>query len=105
MIHEKIEKRQFIFDAEMRAMSDEKMEVEGYALKFDKATTIGGRYGWSEKISKTALDEADLSDVVFNFNHDINNILAGTRNSSLDLIIDNIGLKINARITDTSIGR
>jgi len=99
------EKRQFIFDSEMRARSDDTMEVEGYALKFDKETVIGGKWGWTERINKAALDEADLSTVVFNFNHSLDSLLAGTRNKSLTLTTDSIGLKINARIVDTTMGR
>jgi len=94
------------FEAEMRAKDGGNMEVEGYALKFEKETQIGSKkWGWLEKIKRTALDGADLSDVVFNFNHDMSNILAGTRNESLTLTADNTGLKTVARIADTSTGR
>jgi len=94
------------FDAEMRAKDGNKREVEGYALKFDTETQIGSKkWGWVEKIKRTALDGADLSDVVFNFNHDMNDLLAGTRNKSLDLTVDDTGLKIVARIADTTVGR
>ena len=94
------------FEAEMRAAADGDMKVEGYALKFDKETMIGSSYwGWMESIAKTACDGADLSDVVFDFNHEFDNLLARTRNGSLTLKADDVGLKTVARITDTAIGR
>ena len=95
-------------DAELRAADDDngKMIVEGYALKFDKETVIGGsRWGWREKIARTALDGAKLDDVVFNFNHSLDNLLARTTNRSLALIQDFEGLKIQSEIVDTAIGR
>lgn len=94
------------FEAEMRAADGEDMKVEGYALKFDKVTLIGSSYwGWNESIAKTALDGADLSDVVFDFNHSFDSLLARTKNSSLSLNADDVGLKTVARIADTAVGR
>ena len=93
------------FDTEMRASEKNDMEVEGYALKFDKETVIGsGAWGYREKISKTALDNADLSDVVFNYNHNLDSIMARTSNDSLKLNTDSTGLKISTTIVDTSDG-
>ena len=95
------------FEAEMRAAPDAKeMRVEGYALKFDSETLIGSvKWGWIEKIAKTALDGADLTDVVFDFNHSFDSLLARTRNGSLELKPDDTGLKAAAAIADTAIGR
>lgn len=93
-------------DAEMRASDTEEMAVEGYALKFEKETVIGkAPWGWREKIARTALDGAAVDNVVFDFNHSWDNVLARTTNRSLELIVDSIGLKILARIVDTTIGR
>ena len=94
------------FDAEMRASDDGGMKVEGYALKFDKETQIGGKkWGWKESIAKTALDGADLGDVVFDLNHSFDLLLARTKNGSLSLKADGIGLKTSANIVDTATGR
>ena len=93
-------------DTEMRASGDKDMTVEGYALKFDKETVIGSnKYGWREKIAKTALDGAKLNNVVLNFNHSMSDLLAGVKNKSLTLTVDETGLKITAAIIDTSLGR
>jgi HK97 family phage prohead protease len=99
--------RSFEIETVMRAVSgDGGMTAEGYALKFDRETMIGSRsWGWREKIAREAMDGADLSDAVFNFNHDNSAILAGIRNGSLNLTVDGTGLKIAAHIIDTPTGR
>lgn len=96
--------------AEMRAAdasanADGERIVEGYALKFNERTQIGsGDWAWIEEIDPSAMDNADLSDVILNFNHDWDNLLARTKNNSLQLIVDDIGLKIIATLDDTQLG-
>ncbi|HAE42038.1 MAG TPA: HK97 family phage prohead protease [Clostridiales bacterium] len=87
---------------------DEEMEVEGYAIVFDQSTMLFEYEGvkYYEIISSKALDNADLSDVSFKYNHsDQVLILAATRNGSLKLKKDKYGLKIWARLANTSVGR
>lgn len=98
------------FDVEMRALDQEEtsndMIVEGYAIKFNETIFYGSKsWGWYEKINRNALATADLADVVFNLNHNNSDILARTINQSLELIIDEIGLKIRSKIVDTTLGR
>ena len=86
---------------EFRAKEEEgKMILEGYPVVFDKETLIGDKeWGWYEVIDKKALDKADLSDVPLKYNHgDTKGILARTRNKSLTLTIDDIGLKMRAEL-------
>lgn len=85
---------------EMRAdEQNEEMIVEGYAVKFDSPAT----HGFTEVIDKHAFDVCDMSDVCLKYNHsDTNYILARTRNHSLQLNVDDIGLKIRASLIDTS---
>lgn len=86
-------------NVEFRATEEEgKMILEGYPVVFDKETLIGDEeWGWYEVIDKKALDDADLSDVPLKYNHgDSKGILARTRNGSLELTIDKIGLKMRA---------
>jgi hypothetical protein len=100
------EKKIRFFGAELRAAETEDMSVEGYALKFDKAAFIGGKqWGWNEQISRTALDGAKLDDVVFNYNHSLDSILARTINNSLQLTVDGVGLRVTAKVIDTAAGR
>lgn len=87
--------------ANLRALEDEnkQMILEGYAIKFNQPTQPRFKelYGYTEIISSRALDDTDLSDVPLKYNHsDGKVILARTRGGTLNLIKDEIGLKIRA---------
>lgn len=90
-----------IFDVELRAKQGDNREVEGYAVVFNASTDLGY---FTEEIDKHAFDNCDMSDVYLLFNHDENQILAGTANNSLQLKIDERGLFQTSQIIDTSIG-
>lgn len=83
---------------EVRAM-EEDMTIEGYAIVFNRATDLG----WcKEIIDRNALIEADMTDVCMKYNHEDNVlIMARTRNNSLELIEDETGLKVRAKLIDT----
>ena len=83
--------------------SDGKMILEGYAIVFEQETLIGDEErGFKEVISRTALTDTFMKDVPLKYNHmDSFLILARTKNKSLSLSIDNIGLKIHAELIDT----
>lgn len=88
---------------DMRALEDEDMIVEGYAAVFDTVANLG----WiKEIIDRHAFDNADMSDIVMKYNHE-NSILpmARTRGGSLEFTIDEHGLRIRARLPDTSVNR
>ena len=68
-----------IFDVELRAKQGDSREVEGYAVVFNASTDLGY---FTEEIDKHAFDNCDMSDVYLLFNHDENQILAGTANNS-----------------------
>lgn len=93
----------------MRADSDpeEELVIEGYAAVFDSETLIGELpWGFYEKIDKKAFDGADMSDVPLKYNHsDTVPILARTRNKSLELSVDEKGLKVRATLLDTQDAR
>lgn len=87
--------------SEMRALEDEeKMIVEGYAVVFDNVTDLG----WiKEVIDRNAFNGCDMSDVCMKYNHsDELLIMARTRNNSLQLNIDDHGLKVRAELIDTT---
>jgi HK97 family phage prohead protease len=86
---------------------EDKMIVEGYAITFDQPATheYGGRK-FTEVIKRGALDHADMKDVPMRYNHNDNvMIMARTRNKSLQLIVDDIGLRIKAELIDTQSNR
>lgn len=89
---------------DMRALNDEEdMIVEGYAAVFDTVTDLG----WiKEVIDRNAFDNADMSDIVMKYNHE-NSVLpmARTRGGSLEFTIDEHGLRIRAKLPDTSVNR
>lgn len=87
-------------------MSD--LYIEGYAIVYNARTTLyeyeGNKY--YEIISSTALDGCDISDVVLRYNHsDQVFVLASTKNGTLELMNDSKGLKIRAKLANTSVGR
>lgn len=84
-------------DMQFRAVENEEMRIEGYAVVFNSPET----YSYTEVIDEHALDEADMSDVVLRYNHnDSFMVLARTRNKSLQLNVDEKGLMIDAKLQD-----
>ncbi len=92
---------------EIRALDDDKMIIEGYAITYDQpATHQYGKRIFTEIIKRGALDKTDMKDVPLRYNHnDTWLIMARTRNKSLELIIDDVGLKIRAELLDTQSNR
>lgn len=87
---------------DIRATTDEEMTVEGYAVVFDSPAT----HCWTEIVDKKAFDDCDMTDVCMKYNHEDNFLLlARTRNKSLELITDDKGLKIKAKLIDTTSNR
>lgn len=85
---------------------EKQTHIQGYALTFD---TISEDLGFKETIRKGALDNCDMSDVVLNFNHDNDKILARNNKNegvgSLKLTIDDKGLFFDAIPTRTTYAR
>lgn len=92
---------------EMRAIqdNDNKMKIEGYAVVFD--TPSHPIYGeWIEYIDRNAFNGCDMKDVVLRYNHkDSYPIMARSKNKSLQLLVDDKGLKIIAELIDTNSNR
>lgn len=89
---------------ELRAFEEqEEMIVEGYAVVFNSMTNLGW---FNEVIDKNALSNCDMQDVCMKYNHlDTYPIMARTRNNSLELIVDDKGLKIRAKLANTQANR
>ena len=88
---------------EIRALENEgkeEMILEGYAVVFDSPAT---HYGYTEIVDRHAFDNCNMQDVSLKYNHEDSFLtLARTRNNSLQLIVDDIGLKFRAILIDTS---
>jgi len=80
-----------------------KMTLEGYAIVFQQETLIGDEeYGFMEEIDRNALQDTLMKDVPMKYNHmDSFLIIARTKNKSLSLSVDNVGLKVHAELLDT----
>lgn len=76
--------------------------VEGYAVKFESPAT----YEYTEVIDRNALNNTNMKDTVLRYNHSEDSFsVARTRNRSMELTIDEIGLKVRAKIINTQYGR
>ncbi len=80
--------------------------VEGYAVIFDSETVLFEYAGveYKEMICSGAFEGCKMEDVIFNYNHG-GKVMARTRNHTLQLEIDEKGLKIRARLDGTEEGR
>ena len=84
----------------IKAVDDEKMIVEGYALRFNTLSNDLG--GFVETISPEALKETDLSDVRCLIDHDSSKVLGRTTSETLELKVDDEGLYFRAQLPDTT---
>lgn len=82
------------------------MIVEGYASTFNEPYTLydDGEYRVDEQIDADAFRECDMSDVIFQYNHE-GRVYARSRNGTLEVSTDDKGLKIRANLSGTEAGR
>ena len=91
------EQRAYMCDVNTREDETHGDILEGIPIVYDAATDIGGM--WKEIIDRGALDQADLKDVRFLVNHDVDSIpLARSRNnnenSTMQMTVEPDGLHI-----------
>ena len=77
--------------------------VEGYATTFDVPYDFG-RDGMREMIASTAFGDADMSDVIFQFDHE-GMVLARMRNGTLQVDLDPHGMHVTADLGGCEEGR
>jgi len=89
-----------ILSAPMEPAADTDFVVRGYATTFDDPYVLyeyeGNQY--KEVIDRHALDEADMSDVIMQYDHS-GRVFARQSNGSLKLTPDEHGLKIEADLS------
>lgn len=100
--------RRFI-DFEVRALTEDEnneLWIEGYAVRFNEPTVLWEYDGkeFKEQVDDRAFEDADMSDVIFNYNHS-GKVMARTRNKTLQLSVDSKGLYMKARVDGTEEGR
>lgn len=85
---------------------DEARSVEGYATTFDVPYLLwrDGDYEVWEQVDKRAFDKTDMTDVIFQYNHE-GRVFARQSNGTLSLNADDHGLHIVADLGGTEIGR
>src|SRR5699024_7839068 len=89
---------------EVRTKEDENdMVISGYALKYD--TWSQDLSGFVETIDKRTIDKADLSDVRCLIDHDSSRILGRTKSGTLELEKDDIGLRFECTLPNTTYAR
>ena len=91
---------------EIRDSDDSEMIVEGYATTFNQPYQLYADSNMviNEQIDARAFDEAQLSDVIFQYNHE-GRVFARTRNDTLEITPDEKGLFIRADLSGTEEGR
>lgn len=85
---------------------DDRMMVRGYASTFNDPYTLFEYDGvkYQEQIDARAFDDADMSDVIFQYNHE-GRVFARQSNGTLSVVADDRGLAIEADLGGTEIGR
>ena len=81
--------------------------IEGHAAVFDSwSKTLGGIFPFKEKVRKGAFAESiGRDDIRALFNHDPNYVLGRNRAGTLELVEDDVGLRVRITPPDTSWAR
>ena len=92
--------------AESREGEEKSYIVEGYATTFNEVYELyrDGKYVVKEEVDRDAFKNSDLSDVVFQINHE-GRVYARTRNGSISLDMDDHGLHHRTDLGLTSSSR
>lgn len=93
--------RSFVF-----RMDENEMKVDGYAAIFDRETVLYEYDGiqYKEIVDRNSFVGTQMSDVVMNFNHG-GKPVARTKNNTLTLKVDDVGLFVSADLSGTEAGR
>jgi HK97 family phage prohead protease len=100
------EYRGMVFEVRSADTEDEQMIVEGYATRFNTPYQL---YAWdgyevNEQIDAHAFDDCDMTDTIMQYDHQ-GRVFARVSNKTLQLEVDQIGLKVTADLGGTEEGR
>lgn len=88
------------------ADTQEDMILVGYPILFDTPTTIGkGDNVYTEVIQRGALDGVDFNDTRLIYNHDMNKIPLARTGKTMELYVDEVGLRMRATLPNTEEAR
>ena len=90
------------YEVRMDESSPDEIKVSGYACLFDHESRD---LGFRETISRNAFDGRLEDNVILTFNHDMNAILDRNQGGTLKLSIDNLGLRYDGTLPNTTSGR
>lgn len=84
--------------------SEDGAVIEGHAAVFNSwSETLGGIFPFKEKVRKGAFNESiGRDDIRALFNHDPNYVLGRNRAGTLELVEDDVGLRVRITPPDTS---
>lgn len=94
----------------MAPVEEDRQVVEGYATTFEQKYDLysyedsKGRHTVREMVSRDAFKEADMRDVIMQYDHQ-GRVFARLSNGTLELEEDEHGLKVRANLGGTEIGR
>lgn len=100
------EYRNFLMEIRSAENEEEGKIVRGYASTFNEPYELynDGQYILREQVDPNAFNEADMDDVIMQYNHE-GKVYARTSNGTLDVSIDDKGLAIRADLGGTEAGR
>lgn len=96
---------------EVREAEDGEMIAEGYATTFDEPYELfsydnwqGYRVHFMEQVDRAAFDDTNMDDTIMQYNHE-GRVFARVSNDTLNLRTDSHGLRVEADLSGTEIGR
>ena len=86
------------------AQEDSLRIISGYAAVFNQVAVIGRWYRYKEQIASDAFDGCNYEKCVACFNHNTDNILARYSSGTLKLTVDEVGLRFEFEVPNTTVG-
>lgn len=86
------------------AQEDSPRIISGYAAVFNQVAQIGRWYRYKEQIASGAFEGCNYDKCVACFNHNTDNILARYSSGTLKLSVDEVGLRFEFEVPNTTVG-
>lgn len=106
MVMDKTEMRELTGNLELRETDDGKRTLTGYAVKWEKKSHVLGYFRkFREQFKKGAFTESlQNDDQRFLWSHDTSKVLGRTKNGTLRLTEDDVGLRFELDLPNTTLG-